>query len=1699
MVNKLFRYLGSLWALTAWLCLIVTSNASAQAGDIGDIVRNVASVTFSTNDAALTFDTNAAEFTIHAPVADPTIEFFRHAPTAPNPISRRVNGSEFAPSGGNGGLSGPTTSGGADNLFSAVPPALAADGSVIDLSTEIPLFSANTYTGGETVFLQVIDERSNGNPDSIDTIALTVRSDTGDAITLRLFETGPNTGEFWAHFPSTLSESPQFDSQLTTKSNDKFTAVYNNGFVQSDIVADTALIDPFGRVFNSSNGDLIDGATVRLVNANDLSPASVLGVDGFSTYPSEVVSGDEASDSSGQTYSFDAGEFRFPVAPAGDYLIEVIPPDGFNFASERLPSELTAIGNFIIVDASFGEEFAFEGLQGVQFDIPLDPEAELVLTKTADVTTASVGDFVPYTVTINNVGVTPTPVDLEDILPLGFRYVPGSAQRDGEALADPTISDTGTFLTFPLGELPLGETVTLNYTLEVGPGAPLGDAINEALVLDRDGDQISNVGRAEIKLREDLFRTRSSIIGRVSEQSCDVDEDWAREIRKGVGVEGVRIYMETGAYAVTDGFGLFHFEGVDENTHVVQVDEETLPEGYEPVTCEENSRYAGRATSKFIEVQGGGIWRANFYLKKVSDTTQEVKDDSYDSQTAYKAFDAKWLAKQSGEPKWAYPQASQSPSHASLNFGVTHRPGEKLTARLNGKEINKRHITARENNALGLASLTRWRGVDLVEGDNYFEIDVRTKDGKAVKTLKETIVFVKDVARATPVVDQSILVADGRTIPEIAVRLEDELGRQVHPGRIVNVDVLSPYRAYSESGELDRFSQRNDQLSPLSARQFVSVGESGIARIRLEPTLQTGKVTVVVTLDNGRKIPIYMYLAPEKRDWILVGLAEGTVGYEKIRDEAINLGVSDDNVFEDGRVAFFAKGLIKGEWLLTLAVDTDKRRGSSDGDFSEEIDPNAFYTLYGDRSYAEFEAVSRYPVFVKVEKRQAYALFGDFDTDITEGRLTAYGRRLSGLKAEYLGENFQVLGFAAETNQGFVKDEIAADGTSGTYQLTNDRILVQSETIVVETRDRFRPDVVLERKPLVRFLDYTLDYLTGELLFRLPVDVSDNEFNPNVIVVDYETAHDSERNITAGGRVQAQILDKRVQIGSSFVSEGGAGSQPNSRSNQIGVDVVATVGDGTEVRAEYAITENETDNGNQTSEAILAEVIHTSEKFSGEAYFRQEDAGFGLGQRNSNTNTIRRYGASGRYKLRDERDTQEGKETQQAIEAEISREENLVTGGERTTVRAEAEHKARNFTVGAGLQAVRDEVPGSEDRESILATARASYNLSEHGATFQIAHEQPLSGQDEVSTFPQRTTLGVDKTLGDFATASIRHEILKSDELDNQNTSFGLTVTPWQGAAVTASTDLLTADSGRRLGATIGLDQQVQLNEKWSLSAGARNRRVLDEEGTLIDIAPDAAVSPLEINEDFTSAYLGLGYRDDILSASIRGEGRVAGTGDETYILSTAVAREVSETLSLAGAGRLAVDDRVEIGDQTLIDLRLGAAYRPKDEGTVWLNRLDIAHQTSEGQATITKIVNNASVNTHISDRWQLSANYGVKYNKTEINDQSLDSVTHLLGGETRFDLTQKIDFGLRAQVLTNSDFSETNYSFGPSIGVAPVDNLWVSLGYNFSGFRDDDFEAAEFSRDGFYFKLRFKFDQYSARGLLQQISPTNAVNQDAP
>jgi len=413
-----------------------------------------------------------------------------------------------------------------------------------------------------------------------------------------------------------------------------------------------------------------------------------------------------------------------------------------------------------------GDTFTVLERGPLRFDIPLDPDSNLVVTKTADRESADVGDYINYTVTIENPGDQAASVNLYDTLPIGFRYVPGTTRIEAVFSEDPEVSDDATLLTFDMNALPAGETLSLNYTLLVGPGAHFGDAVNEAVVRDPLMNPISNVARAGVRLREDLLRSTSTIIGRVTEQSCDGDADWARPIDRGIGVEGVRLYMETGAYVVSDPDGLFHFEGVKEGTHVVQVDEETLPDGFELMTCEESTRYAGVNNSKFIDVQGGGIWRANFYLKQTREAEEVLEEESFKDTTEHLDYNGLWLNQQDATAEWVYPSPERTPSIPSTHVGIKHAKGQSVSIRLNDRDIAGYYFQGSDTSANGKVKISRWRGLPLQDGRNVFLADVKNLDGTVAKTIRKDIWYVKDIARAIPVPDRSVLVADGRTSPE---------------------------------------------------------------------------------------------------------------------------------------------------------------------------------------------------------------------------------------------------------------------------------------------------------------------------------------------------------------------------------------------------------------------------------------------------------------------------------------------------------------------------------------------------------------------------------------------------------------------------------------------------------------------------------------------------------------------------------------------------------------------------------------------------------------------------------------------------------------------------------------------------------------------------------------------------------------------
>lgn len=139
---------------------------------------------------------------------------------------------------------------------------------------------------------------------------------------------------------------------------------------------------------------------------------------------------------------------------------------------------------------------------------------EVRLTKTAGVREARIGDLVPYTVVVENVGAR----DLRDghtidNPPVGFTYVEGSAKVTG---VDAHVTVSGQRpLRFDGLNIPAGKSATVTYVMRIGAGVRPGIMTNQVQAYSETDKPISNVATASLTVGKDPLLDESLIFGTV--------------------------------------------------------------------------------------------------------------------------------------------------------------------------------------------------------------------------------------------------------------------------------------------------------------------------------------------------------------------------------------------------------------------------------------------------------------------------------------------------------------------------------------------------------------------------------------------------------------------------------------------------------------------------------------------------------------------------------------------------------------------------------------------------------------------------------------------------------------------------------------------------------------------------------------------------------------------------------------------------------------------------------------------------------------------------------------------------------------------------------------------------------------------------------------------------------------------------------
>ncbi len=1566
--------------------------------------------------------------------------------------------------------------------------------------------------GGEPLFFEITAASANRNRTAIDSLTVVLTSADSDHETMTVFETAPDSGKFAGVIDTQRIPPPlvKEDCRLSVGTESRITiAAMQPGSPDVLISVDvTVLVDPFGVVFDSETGTPVDGARVALVDAVTGAPATVFAEDGVTSWPSSMISGRPVTDGSGRTVAMGLGEFWFPLTTQGRFRLMVTPPAPYTAPSAAPREVVSRLARpdgrpYVIRDGSFGDTFVLDTPVPFEVDIPVDrPALDFEFAKTASRDRASPGDVVFYTVTIRNTDPARIrrSVTLSDTPSRWLRLRANTIRVNGQRPAQGvTVAPDGRVLTIALGDMGAGETARVTYAMTVRPDAPAGRVLNDALARDALGRQ--SRASAAVDLEREGIADRMTIIGRITAGGCTLPE---RE-RRGIG--GVRIMLEDGSYAVTDTDGRYHFEGVVPGTHVVQVSRNTLPEGAKMVDCSRSTRNARSASSRFAIGRGGSLVVADFHavwpdmpaaVAPVAPVAAAPEAGDAAASNAPAPAPTDYIALGDGEDGFITPATDANPRAPAIKVAIRHRGGQSVQLFVDGKPADALAFDGVQNPD-GLFAVSAWRGIPLINERTVLEARIINSFGEVSKTLTREVFFTKTPAKVEFLPQLSKLVADGRTRPVVAIRVLDRNGRPLREGISGSFTLGAPYQS---AEQIDR--QQLNQLTgmaPMAAR-WVIEGSEGIAKIELAPTMVSGSLRLAFAFDDGeitRRQELEGWIEPGAVEWTVVGLAEGTIGARSVADNMERAGQFDSDLGDDARVALYAKGRVLGKYLLTLAYDSAKER--DDQRVLGAIDPQAYYTVFGDASARQFDAASREKLYVRIETATFYALYGDFQTAFNQTRLANYNRTATGVKGEARVGNVKAQGFAAKIASRFQRQEIQGQGITGPYSLASRRILANSERVTIEVRDRFRPELIVSVRELARFSDYDIDVLSGTIRFAAPVLSRDENLNPQFIVIEFETDGNGEAELNAGVRADWTTDDGKLRIGASAITDAGlTGPDGQAQRTDLGaLDLLARVGDNTEIRAELGVSRRE----GEAATGWLVEVQHQTGSIDLLAYARQIDAEYGIGQQNAAERGRRKVGADGRVLI-----------TQNlSFVGSLWQDESLTDTIRRRAAQGQFVLTGQRTDMKLGLVRFDDRLAdGSTVSSTVLeagATQRLFDNKLELSAGTAIALDKAQS-----LDLPARHRIGARYAITQDVRLVGTYELADGEKLKSRQLRGGIEVTPWQGGKVVTSLGQETiGENGSRSFAAFGLGQTFQVSPALAIDATIDGNRTLGGSaanaqltGGIINPAqPPASGGQLTGGlafEDFTAATFGAAWRKDRWSIAARGELRDGETADRKGLTFGAI-RQLGEG-SLVGSGATWTRAETAGGATTeILDASLAFAHRPDASPLAMLGRLEFRSDrvtgavagevggagrtalTVDGDASSRRLV--ASLSANLSPRGQddgtevrrheVALFLGARHNLNQFEGEEFKGTSVLVGADGRIGIGERLELGASATVRSNLTDDTTRFAYGPTLGFVPTKGVLLKVGYNVDGFLDRDFGAARNTDKGVFAAVRMAFD----------------------
>ena len=1104
------------------------------------------------------------------------------------------------------------------------------------------------------------------------------------------------------------------------------------------------------------------------------------------------------------------------------------------------------------------------------------------------------------------------------------------------------------------------------------------------------------------------------------------------------------------------------------------------------------------------------------------------------------------------------PQTSTT-GERSTNLIVQYNINSQVEVKVNNKPLDAATPTQIQRDEQQGTITQVWYNVPLEKGENT--ISVSAGNGTPVTVALK----VKQTANqiAIKAVGDPRVTADGRS----TINIEGEITNE--KGELIKEDALVTLTA--AAGKFVGADEDEEKLG------FQVIAREGKFTAKLQSGLEAQKVRIRAALERmGERLEvrgesknpenpnpksplqesIEAFTQVEFVTYLRPSIATGVIDF-RIGARGTNFWGSrrdflnpdnKDGTAVDLRGSAFAMGRI-GEWLFTGAYNSSRPLNQNcNGDTqlfqSPQFCDQQYYT-YGDSSTVDYLTPSKDSVYVRLERTSRvegaepdYIMWGDYNTTElarASQEFSATSRALHGFKGNYNLGNLQVTALYSPDVQGFQRDAIAPDGTSGYYFLSRRLVFAGSENVYVETEEINRPGTVIERKALSRGPDYEIDYDRGTLLFRKPIRQTEFDLFGNslvrkiVITYQYEGKNTGDTNIYAG-RLQynlSQKFDRESWLASSYWRE----DQGNQNFELYGADFLVPLGKNGRIVGEYAHSTNESAFvGLVTGEAYRFEVNgNIGSTINGRGYYRSVDEGFANNATTSFTPGQTRYGTNVAVKLGEntsfqssyDREINFGTAPQLLNQTELFdlfSPNNILNSGVEakpgsrvdnslTTIRGGIFQKigASNLSLEYVNRAREDRIGNTFKGSEGQFVSRLNIPITQ-SLMFRAQNELSLNNNDVLN--PNRTTVGLDWAVSPGMTLRLAHQFFDGGLLGkNAITSLDTIMERRIGenTSLTSRYSIIGANGGM-----IG-QGAVGLNHHWTISPGLRVD--LGYERIIHNILGETAagprfLQPYAVGQSASSLALADGESYNVgveyspsqnFQSSARFERHTGSNGNNTVITAGAAGKISPALTALVRFQQASSANQLLEGLGDTQNLKVGLAYRdPYNDSFNALLRYEYRKNPSTIPQTLL-FGSGTGSNDHVLSfeaiyapdwRWEFYGKYAMRQSTTDLAANfSNTSMIYLTQLRATYRLGYRMDLAVEGRWIgqPSANFHETGFAVESGLYVTP--DLRLGLGYSFGSVDDRDFTGYR-SNGGWYLNLTLKVNELLNGFGRQKVTP---------